>query len=656
MFRVNRNWSRDANVDGNVARFINHSCKPNCWVDVVDKTIWIRAARSIEPGEELTYDYNTEGDKTIPCRCRPGCKTQAVTAATLGALSSLALALHRRRGSRRRRAGASATCAAPAPRSSRSRCSRRRAPRSAPRHPRYAGSARLADQDRHAGRRAREPGDRARHRRGSAAAVTTVDGRRYVCSHPDLKRPLNASRGAGVFVQRLLRVARAAPAARGVNDVRRQRRDCRRSPPMRTMPRRWSAWTGRARHAARAARRGRAAGRRSIAIGRSRWRSRRGGCCSTGLSGAARLRHGIRARRSRRSRRSAKTGTAPMPGGAFMGMVVALDAGRRADARRSSSWRRARPDSMRRRSRPTAHRRRPRRARPRRRADPTDRQTPPPVCRSRSRIGRSGARRTVGRARRRSRTLRARGLHRARGRGRRRAACGATPRSRRWPSRRERLRSPTCNRHRREGYDFCDTTHCQVFRAPTEASRRAAEATAGQVLLHEGQPATVFYSALCGGTSELASEVWPGAVDYARQPHDDEACEDEPAWESEMRVDQIERALRDAGLRGGRLRNLRVRAAQSRRAAWRGCRSRGSRQARSPATTSGWRSAVSPVGSASRARRSRCDATGIGLPVPRPRLRPWRRAVRDRRGPARRGWRGGRRDPAVLLSDAAGRR
>lgn len=76
VFRVNRNWSRDANVGGNVARFINHACTPNCWVEVVDKTIWIRAARSIAAGEELTYDYNTEGDKVIPCRCRPGCKTK----------------------------------------------------------------------------------------------------------------------------------------------------------------------------------------------------------------------------------------------------------------------------------------------------------------------------------------------------------------------------------------------------------------------------------------------------------------------------------------------------------------------------------------------------------------------------------------------------
>ena len=77
-FELNRNWSIDASVAGNVARFINHACKPNCWieVDTKTKTIWVRAARNITPGEELTYDYNTEGDKTIPCRCRPGCETK----------------------------------------------------------------------------------------------------------------------------------------------------------------------------------------------------------------------------------------------------------------------------------------------------------------------------------------------------------------------------------------------------------------------------------------------------------------------------------------------------------------------------------------------------------------------------------------------------
>jgi SET domain-containing protein len=73
-FRINRYWVRDAARGGNIARFINHSCRPNCWVEIVGDTIWIRAARNIRRGEELTYDYATDGDRTIPCRCRPGCR------------------------------------------------------------------------------------------------------------------------------------------------------------------------------------------------------------------------------------------------------------------------------------------------------------------------------------------------------------------------------------------------------------------------------------------------------------------------------------------------------------------------------------------------------------------------------------------------------
>ena len=78
VFRVNRNWSRDGHVGGNDSRYFNHSCTPNCysWVDAKEKRVWVRAAKAIQPGEELTYDYNTEGDKTIPCRCRPNCKTR----------------------------------------------------------------------------------------------------------------------------------------------------------------------------------------------------------------------------------------------------------------------------------------------------------------------------------------------------------------------------------------------------------------------------------------------------------------------------------------------------------------------------------------------------------------------------------------------------
>ena len=115
------------------------------------------------------------------------------------------------------------------------------------------------------------------------------------------------------------------------------------------------------------------------------------------------------------------------------------------------------------------------------------------------------------------------------------------------------------NRHRSEGFDLCDTTHCQVLRPATATTRRAAEATSGRMLLHQGQPAFVFYSAWCGGHTELASQLWPGAVEYANGSSlDDDSCEDEPAWTSEVRTGDIERALRAAGLRGSRLRGLRV--------------------------------------------------------------------------------------------------
>jgi stage II sporulation protein D len=114
------------------------------------------------------------------------------------------------------------------------------------------------------------------------------------------------------------------------------------------------------------------------------------------------------------------------------------------------------------------------------------------------------------------------------------------------------------NRHRAEGFDLCDTTHCQVMQLASDAARQAALATAGRVLIDRGKPAFVYYSALCGGIPALASEVWPGATDYRPDAPRDDACQDEPAWSNELRAEQIEVALRAAGLRGQRLRGLRV--------------------------------------------------------------------------------------------------
>ena len=113
-------------------------------------------------------------------------------------------------------------------------------------------------------------------------------------------------------------------------------------------------------------------------------------------------------------------------------------------------------------------------------------------------------------------------------------------------------------RHAREGFDLCDTTHCQVLRAATPAARQAAAATTGRVLLSRGRVASVYHSAWCGGHPERPSEVWPGATDDSAPAAADEACAGEAGWAGELRATDLERAFKAAGLRGGPLRELQV--------------------------------------------------------------------------------------------------
>lgn len=67
----------DAGVDGNDARFINHSCNPNCETVIENSRVFIDAIRNIKPGEELGYDYQLTWESTddpaelalYACRC-----------------------------------------------------------------------------------------------------------------------------------------------------------------------------------------------------------------------------------------------------------------------------------------------------------------------------------------------------------------------------------------------------------------------------------------------------------------------------------------------------------------------------------------------------------------------------------------------------------
>ncbi|MFH1184197.1 MAG: SET domain-containing protein-lysine N-methyltransferase [Chloroflexota bacterium] len=62
LFSVDSRTVIDAAVNGNEARYINHSCEPNCEAVTRGRRIWIHALRDIRSGEELTYDYNLTGD------------------------------------------------------------------------------------------------------------------------------------------------------------------------------------------------------------------------------------------------------------------------------------------------------------------------------------------------------------------------------------------------------------------------------------------------------------------------------------------------------------------------------------------------------------------------------------------------------------------
>ncbi len=115
-------------------------------------------------------------------------------------------------------------------------------------------------------------------------------------------------------------------------------------------------------------------------------------------------------------------------------------------------------------------------------------------------------------------------------------------------------------RHRRDGYDFCDSTHCQVPRRATAATRRAAAATSGLVLYRDGAPAEVFYSASCGGRSEAASAVWPAAnAPYLESVTDDVHDGDEP-WVLDLLAADIRAALERTGIDAPGLDDLRVEA------------------------------------------------------------------------------------------------
>jgi stage II sporulation protein D len=106
--------------------------------------------------------------------------------------------------------------------------------------------------------------------------------------------------------------------------------------------------------------------------------------------------------------------------------------------------------------------------------------------------------------------------------------------------------------HALEGFDFCDSTHCQAlyWKAPKAEVRSAVEATQGEILLYHGRVVATYYHQNCGGTLAAAEEAWPQVSEPYLAPHADPFCLTSGGlrWQATLSREQIERALQASGV------------------------------------------------------------------------------------------------------------
>lgn len=107
-------------------------------------------------------------------------------------------------------------------------------------------------------------------------------------------------------------------------------------------------------------------------------------------------------------------------------------------------------------------------------------------------------------------------------------------------------------RHASEGFDFCDSTHCQAlnFKGISAQVRAAVEATRGEMLWYQGSPAATFYHQNCGGTLAAAQESWPDLrAPYLKRQADPYCVRGSPLpWKAQIGRKELENALKAQGL------------------------------------------------------------------------------------------------------------
>ena len=101
------------------------------------------------------------------------------------------------------------------------------------------------------------------------------------------------------------------------------------------------------------------------------------------------------------------------------------------------------------------------------------------------------------------------------------------------------------SRHKLEGFDFCDTTHCQDVRLGNESPRvrAAVTATEGELLWYEGRPAATYYHRSCGGELDNATALDPNLHAPYLHQHTDQYCSRTDEWHATISLTELSRAL-----------------------------------------------------------------------------------------------------------------
>jgi stage II sporulation protein D len=106
-------------------------------------------------------------------------------------------------------------------------------------------------------------------------------------------------------------------------------------------------------------------------------------------------------------------------------------------------------------------------------------------------------------------------------------------------------------RHHSEGFDMCDSTHCQAvnFTGASAAVRSAVEATRGELLWYNAEPAAAYYHQDCGGTLAAGNEAWPDLLAPYLKSHTDPYCirATPLVWRAEFSRAELDQALHGQG-------------------------------------------------------------------------------------------------------------